>query len=116
MADSFTVTARQEGRVGVLTTEGYINNSGAEEIAEVCGQLRETGAHSFLLNLEHSRIINSVGISILIEMIESVNQSDGRIGFCCVTPTIEKTFQIMGLLQGSSVYPDEQKGIQALNG
>ena len=114
MAEVLEVQARQEGDIGVVATDGYINNTGAEKIADVCTEMLDQGVKLYLLNLEKSRIINSIGISILIEVIEKVNAIDGRIAFCCVTPTIEKTFRIMGLLKRSSVFGSEEDGLAGL--
>ena len=36
------------------------------------------------------------GISSLIEIIEMMIEIEGRLTFCSLTPTIEKTFHIMG--------------------
>ena len=69
------------------------------------------GAKKFVLNLEGSRIINSIGISILIEVIEKVRSDGGRVGFSNVTPTIAKTFKIMGLLNTSTIYETEEEAI-----
>jgi anti-anti-sigma regulatory factor len=41
-------------------------------------------------------------------------QIDGRLGFCALTPTIEKTFHIMGLAQYAGIFPDETAAIAAL--
>ena len=60
-----------------------------------------------LLNLQGTKIVNSIGISILIEIIEKMLEIDGRLAFCNLTPTIEKTFHIMGLAQYAKIYPDE---------
>jgi anti-anti-sigma regulatory factor len=38
----------------------------------------------------------------------------GKMGFCCLTPTIEKTFQIMGLAQYAPIYPDESAAVTQL--
>ncbi len=43
--------------------------------------------------------MNSIGISHLIEVIEKLSQSDGKLVFTNLDPTIEKTFSIMGLFQ-----------------
>ena len=115
MPGTFAVDAREVGQVGVLTTEGYINNLGADKIVDVCSSLQEQGVDRFLINLEKSRLVNSIGISILIELIENVIGGDGRIGFCCATPTIEKTFKIMGLLQRAQEYGTEDDGLADLS-
>jgi hypothetical protein len=36
---------------------------------------------------------------------------DGRLGFCHLTPTIHKTFHIMGLAQYTTIYPDESSAL-----
>ncbi len=37
---------------------------------------------------------------------------EGRLGFCNLTPTIDKTFHIMGLAQYTSIYPDEASAVE----
>jgi anti-anti-sigma factor len=68
----------------------------------------EEGVRSLLLNLRETKIVNSIGISILIEIIEKMIDKGGRIGFCSLTPVIHKTFQIMGLANYASIYTDEE--------
>ncbi len=41
--------------------------------------------------------MNSIGISILIEIIEEILNKNGRLAFSNLTPTVAKTFKIMGL-------------------
>ena len=40
---------------------------------------------------------------------------DGKLAFCCLTPTIEKTFHIMGLAQYAGVYSDEDGAVAELS-
>jgi len=114
MADNLEVRLRREGPVGIVETEGYINSIGAEKVAEACDSHIEDGLKFLALNLEKSRIINSIGISILIEVIEKVKELDGKVAFCCVTSTIGKTFRIMGLLQVADLYDTEKEAMEAL--
>ncbi len=116
MPETLEVRVRREGQIGILETDGYINNIGAEKVAEACDGLIGEGFKYFILNLEKSRIINSIGISILIEVIEKVKELEGRVAFCCVTPTIAKTFRIMGLLKASTIYDTESNAIGELGG
>jgi len=114
MAEHLEVRLRQEGRIGLLETEGYINHIGAEKVTDACDSLIQEGVHYLVLNLAQSRIINSIGISILIEVIEKVKDLKGKVAFCCVTPTIAKTFRIMGLLKVAELYDTEEEALQAL--
>ncbi len=116
MTDTLKVTSRHVGELAVIYTEGYINNQGGEEIAKAAYQLIEEGRKKLLLNLEGTKIVNSIGISILIEIIERILEIEGKLGFCRLTPTISKTFHIMGLTQYASIYADEESGIEGLSG
>ena len=101
---------RRDG-VAVIHTDGYINNQGGEEIARLAYQLIEEGYRKLLLNLSATKIVNSIGISILIEVIEKMIEIEGRLSFCNLTPTIDKTFHIMGLAQYTTIYPDESAAL-----
>jgi len=113
MTDELRVAVDRRGTNGaVLYTKGYINNVGGEEIANRAYELMDQGVISLLLNLRETKIVNSIGISILIEIIEKMIDKGGRIGFCCLTPVIHKTFQIMGLANYASIYGDEDAAVK----
>lgn len=114
MTEELKVTVQRRGSGAVLYTRGYINNVGGEEIAARANELIDDGVTRLLLNLRETKIVNSIGISILIEIIEKVVEKGGKIGFCCLTPVIEKTFQIMGLAQYAQIYSSEEAAIREL--
>jgi len=116
MTESLNVNVDRRDRLAVVYTEGYINNQGGEEIARVAYKLIEEGYKVLLLNLGGTKIVNSIGISILIEIIEKMIEIEGKLGFCSLTPTIEKTFHIMGLAQYAPIFPDEPAAVSQLQG
>ena len=107
---------RPDETTAVLKTDGYINNAGGEEIAKAAYALLGGGVNRLLLDLEKTKIVNSIGISILIEILEKVLDSGGRLAFCRLTPTIEKTFQIMGLAQYARIFPAADPALAWLRG
>lgn len=112
MTDELRVSVDRRGDTGaILYTKGYINNLGGEEIANRAYELMDQGVRTLLLNLRETKIVNSIGISILIEIIEKMIEIDGKLGFCCLTPTIEKTFHIMGLAQYAPIFKDEEAAV-----
>lgn len=114
MTETLKVTLDRRDGLAVIYTEGYINNQGGEEIARVAYELIDDGTKILLLNLQGTKIVNSIGISILIEIIEKMLEIDGKLAFCNLTPTIEKTFHIMGLAQYAGVYSDEETAVADL--
>ncbi len=117
MSEILKVTVeRPDATVAVLRTEGYINNAGGEEIARQAYALMGGGVNRLLLDLEKTKIVNSIGISILIEILEKILDAGGRLAFCRLTPTIEKTFQIMGLAQYARIFPVPEPAVAWLRG
>jgi anti-anti-sigma factor len=115
MTDEMKVAVERRGTDGaVLYTKGYINNVGGEEIANRAYELMDDGVRSLLLNLRETKIVNSIGISILIEIIEKMIEKQGKIGFCCLTPVIHKTFHIMGLANYASIFDTEEAAVQQM--
>ena len=111
----FTINSRKEGGVFIIETDGYLNNVGGEKIAEVCYEEIESGTTMFLLNLEKSKVVNSIGVSILIEIIEKLQDVDGKLGYYNLAPIVEKTFNIMGLTKYSSIYESEEKALEEMS-
>ncbi|MEB3198511.1 MAG: STAS domain-containing protein [Candidatus Sericytochromatia bacterium] len=116
MTGPFNLAVRKDpqGRYAVLATEGYINNVGGERLGEAANLLMAEGYTRLVINLEKSTVINSIGISILIEVIEKMQESHGALAFCHLTRTIQKTFTIMGLAQYAAVFETEPEAVQAL--
>ena len=110
----FSLNVRVEGDVVIIETTGYLNNVGGEKISEVCYEKMDGGKKYFLLNLENSKVVNSIGVSILIEIIEKLQDVGGKLGYYNLAPIVEKTFNIMGLTKYSSVYSSESEGIEGM--
>jgi anti-sigma B factor antagonist len=106
--------AQCDGPLAVLEVTGYINNEGGEAIAREAGRLLDGGCRQLLLDLRLTRIINSIGISLLLEVLERVLDVSGTLAFCNLSPSIAKTFQIMGLAQYTKIFPDRGSALQGL--
>ena len=111
----FSLTTRNEGDVVIIETNGYLNNVGGEQIAQACYKEIDNGKKLFLINLEKSKVVNSIGVSILIEIIEKLQDVDGKLGYYNLAPIVEKTFNIMGLTKYSSVFSSESEALQGMS-
>jgi anti-anti-sigma factor len=114
MADELRVAVDRRQNGAILYTKGYINNVGGEEIANRAYELMDQGVKTVLLNLRETKIVNSIGISILIEIIEKMMEKGGVIAFCCLTPVILKTFHIMGLANYAKIFTNEEDAVKEL--
>ncbi len=115
MTEELRVAVDRKPNGAVLYTKGYINNVGGEEIANRAYELMDADVRTLLLNLRDTKIVNSIGISILIEIIEKMIDKGGSIAFCCLTPVIHKTFQIMGLANYARIFDSEDVAMKELD-
>lgn len=99
MSEEFNIVSEMRGSSLLLKTSGYINNTGGERIVNEFSRYPIDGLNRVVIDLENSKVINSIGISYLIEMIETINSNNCKLFFTNLEPTIEKTFRIMGLFQ-----------------
>ena len=107
--------ASLNGEVLVIKTEGYLNKDLGEEILEVAKENIVKGTAKIVINLELSNIVNSIGASIMIELIEELQEVDGRLAFCSLTPIVEKTFNIMGLTKYCETFESQESAIQGMS-
>ena len=60
-------------------------------------------------------MVNSIGVSILIEIIEKLQEVNGKLGYFNLAPIVEKTFTIMGLTRYSTVFSNESEAIAGMS-
>ena len=107
--------ASLNGEVLVIKTEGYLNKDLGQDIQNAAQEHINNGINQILIDLDKSNIVNSIGASIIIELIEQLQESEGTLAFCNLAPIIEKTFKIMGLTKYCSCYSNEEDAIEAMS-
>jgi anti-anti-sigma factor len=99
MITDFNLSSEFKENSLILKTSGYINNTAGEQISNEFTKHSGSDCSKVIMDLAESKVVNSIGISYLIEIIEKLNDSSGKLYFVNLDPTIEKTFNIMGLFQ-----------------
>ena len=56
----FGLDVREANGIVILETDGYLNNIAGEKIAEVCSEKLEEDKKMFLINLERTKVVNSI--------------------------------------------------------
>ena len=110
----FNLEIREENEIIIIKTSGYLNNVGGEKISEACYAEIDKGKKYFLLDLENSKVVNSIGVSILIEIIEKLQEIDGKLGYFNLAPIVAKTFKIMGISSYSELYESENEALTGI--
>ena len=114
LLDKFDIQIREEKEHAVIETEGYLNDALGEQLAERAHQLIQNGYTQLVINLEKTSLINSIGISILIEIIEVLTEREGTLNFCGLSATQERTFRMMAIAKYAGIFPDEEAAVANL--
>ena len=112
MNTEFNLTSEVQKDCLVIKTSGYINNIGGEKIANEFSDHHKNGLNKVIMNLKDSKVVNSIGISFLIEVIDKLNDSKGKLIFTNLDPAIEKTFTIMGLFHFAGKATEESEAFE----
>lgn len=118
MEHEFSLTSELRDGCLVIATRGYINNTGGDAIATEFTKHFDQGVSSIVINLAGSKVVNSIGMSFLIDIIDRLNEAGGKLVFTNVDPAVEKMLSIMGLFQfaGKEKSVEDALGILRLRG
>jgi len=99
----------------IVRTTGYFNNDAGDAVLKVCNEKIDNGKSKFLIDMSDSSVVNSIGVSVLIEIIEKLQEIDGAMAFINLAPIVEKTFNIMGITKYCTIYGSEDEAIEKLS-
>ena len=75
----------------------YIDGAQGQKLLDAASIALRNGVVHLALDLSGTRVVNSVGVSRLIEIVETFGSADGEVAICTSQPIVTKTLQIMGL-------------------
>lgn len=99
MSADFNISSELRDDTLIIKTDGYINNIAGEKIVEEFLNNFKDGMNKVVMDLEKTKVVNSFGISYLIDVIEKLSEKNARLIFTNLDLTIEKTFDTMGIFQ-----------------
>jgi len=115
MEQPFTLTSEVRNNRLIIITSGYVNNVGGEEIAKEFNRHFEQNIKEIVINLERSKVVNSIGMSFLLEIIEKLQEVDGKLIFTNMDPAVEKMLTIMGLFEFAGKAPTVEEALQSFS-
>ena len=110
----FSVASRLEGDAAIIYPKGYLNNLSGESLVIECGIYIGKGITKIIVNFSETDLINSIGISMLLQIIEDLKNIKGTI--CCTNMSkfLRDTFEMLGLMQHMLVFPVESDALKYL--
>jgi anti-anti-sigma factor len=115
MAD-FNLEIEQSGKVTVIRTIGYLDDSGGKVFKEKCTELIDKGNNFFVFNLEKTPVINSTGLSTLLDvMVQIIDYNDGEVAITGLSKLTQTALQMTGVLTLCDAFQTEVEAIGAVS-
>ena len=116
MSPHKTIGIREEGDALVVYVGGYLNSLLGEEVEKVVRARLDDGGRRILLNFHGTRLVNSIGISFVIGIVEKVMEQEGRMAFCEVSRINRDLFRVTGLAKYVRSFETEKEALDYLVG
>ncbi len=91
----------------VIKASSYLSGRSGEELEREFDKNLGLGRLNFVINFRDTDIVNSIGISILIGIIEKIMERNGSISFTNLSRVNEEIFRMMGLLRYAPLIRDQ---------
>jgi anti-anti-sigma factor len=115
-AMNFTVISRMAGDAAVIHPQGYLNNLAGESLVQECNRFVESGTQKIVLNFGETDFINSIGVSLLLGIIERLRECGGALCFSNLSSAHKDTFEMLGITKYILVFGREEEALKHLNG
>jgi anti-anti-sigma factor len=85
------------GETATVFANEYLNKLSGEKIERECRRQLEAGCKTIVVNFAETEIVNSIGISILLGVIDAAQDADAKVVFSDVNDETVELFQMLGL-------------------
>lgn len=119
MAESTTsapVRSRLIGDKAVVYAGDYLNKLSGERIERECRRRLEAGCRGLVINFRETELVNSIGISILLGVIDAAEKTGAQLVFSDVNSQTVALFEMLGLTRHVALARDEQEALSTLTG
>jgi anti-anti-sigma factor len=95
----------------IIYASDYLNKLSGERIERECKRQLESGCRALVINFRDTELVNSIGVSILMGVIDAAEQNQARLVFSDVNSHTAKLFEMLGLTRHVSVVKDESEAL-----
>jgi anti-anti-sigma regulatory factor len=92
-----------ENRTAVVFAGDYLNKLTGEKIERECKLRLDEGCTELVVNFSRTEIVNSIGVSILLGVIDSAANAGARVVFSDVNEDTVELFDMLGVSKHAAV-------------
>lgn len=108
------IRSKQVEGVVIIYPGPYLNQLRGMGIERLCLEMLANGIRKLIVNFEQTELINSIGISILLGVIEAVSDSSGVLVLSNLSASNRDLFEVLGLVTSVRIAPTEEAALAML--
>lgn len=97
MSTEINIPVRSEGNTATIYASNYLNKLSGEKIERECRRQIEAGCDTLIVNFAGTEIVNSIGVSILLGVIDAAQDTGAKVVFSKVNEDTIELFEMLGL-------------------
>jgi anti-anti-sigma factor len=115
-SSSSLVRSHCVGTTAVVYASDYLNKLTGEKIERECRRHLNCGCRALVIDFSDTKLVNSIGISILLGIIDIAEKNRAKIVFSEVNTQTILLFEMLGLTRHVVLAKDEHEALITLSG
>jgi anti-anti-sigma factor len=115
MLAGVTVRARVVGGAAVVYASDYLNKLSGERIERECRLQLEAGRRALIVNFRDTELVNSIGVSILMGVIDAAEAVGAQLVFSDMSTQTVELFEMLGLTRFVALARTEDEALATLS-
>ena len=110
-----TIRSHCVGTTAVVYASDYLNKLTGEQIERECRRQLDSGCHALIIDFSGTELVNSIGVSILMGVIDVAQKNGAEIVFSDVNNQTFALFDMLGLTRLVALAKDEDDALTKLS-
>src|SRR5215204_5474688 len=103
-----------QGEVAVVYAGDYVNKMSGQRIERECLTRMAGGCRALVINFRDTELVNSIGVSILLGVIDAAERLGTRVAFSNVSVHTRALFELLGLTRLVVLADSEEAALATL--
>jgi anti-anti-sigma factor len=103
------------GTTAVVYASDYLNKLTGEKIERECRRQLDSGCRALVIDFSDTELVNSIGISILLGIIDLAEKNSAQVVFSDVNNQTVALFEMLGLTRHVALAKDENEALSSLS-
>lgn len=97
------ISVETKGEVATVFASDYLNKLTGEQIERECRNRLNEGCRTLVVSFRDTEIVNSIGVSILLGVIDAADVANAKIVFADVNDETQQLFEVLGLTRHAQI-------------